>query len=266
MQDKYFVTSDIHGAYDQLVKALDEKGFDRENPQHKLIVCGDIFDRFPQPKETLTFLKKLGDRFVFVRGNHEYLLEKCVHDLCKGFTPADHHFTNGTMDTISQLTGIKLEDICSLKIGILREIWANMQPTLAWIREKSVNYYELGDYIFVHGWFPPALLEKREEWDLDENQFLWEDATWLNGMREWQWGCNLEGKTVVCGHWHCSWGWSHIRQERKEFPNRGGDPKLQLWKKCFEPFIDKGIVALDSCVAYTGFLNCIVIDGGKIKL
>ena len=95
---------------------------------------------------------------------------------------------------------------------------------------------------------------------LEENQFLWKDARWLNGMDEWQKGCKLEDKTVVCGHWHCSWGWSHIKQERKEFPNKGGDPQNPVWKKSFEPFVENGIIALDSCVAYSGFLNCIVIE------
>lgn len=266
MQDKYFVTSDIHGAYDQLTAALDEKGFDKENPQHKLVVCGDIFDRFNQANELLTFLKNLGDRFIFVRGNHEILLEKCVHELCNGHSPASYHYSNGTMNTISQLTDTRLQEMSPRNITVLRAIWQKMKPILAWIKEKSVNYYELGDYIFVHGWFPPALLEKKKEWDLEENQFLWEDATWLNGMAEWQRGCNLEGKTIVCGHWHCSWGWSHIKQERKEFPNKGGNPQNPVWKKSFEPFVENGIIALDSCVAYSGFLNCIIIEDDKVIL
>ena len=28
----------------------------------------------------------------------------------------------------------------------------------------------------------------------------------------------------------------------------------------FSPFIDDGIIALDACTAYSGFVNCVVID------
>lgn len=263
--NKYFVTSDIHGAYEQLIEALNKNGFDKDNPEHKLIVCGDIFDRFDGAKEVLKFLQELEDRFIFVKGNHEVLLRECVEEICKGFIVSGHHFHNGTVGTISTLTGYGKMALLSRDIGMLRDVWAQMKPILNWIDEKSVNYYEVGNYIFVHGWFPPYLLDNREGWDNEENKELWKDAMWLNGMDEWSKGCRLEGKTIVCGHWHCSWGWSHIIQERKEWPNKGGDPKNPVWKKSFEPFMKDGIIALDSCIAYTGFLNCIVIEDGEVK-
>ena len=45
---KYFVVSDIHGCYDELIKALNEVGFDETNPSHYLIDCGDFYDRGEQ--------------------------------------------------------------------------------------------------------------------------------------------------------------------------------------------------------------------------
>ena len=41
----YFVCSDIHGFYKEWVKSLKEAGFNKNNPEHILIVLGDIFDR-----------------------------------------------------------------------------------------------------------------------------------------------------------------------------------------------------------------------------
>jgi len=39
---KFFVFSDVHGFYKELMKALDDKGFDMENPNHYIISCGDL--------------------------------------------------------------------------------------------------------------------------------------------------------------------------------------------------------------------------------
>lgn len=33
---KYFVSSDIHGYYDEWMKALGENGFDEKNPEHRV--------------------------------------------------------------------------------------------------------------------------------------------------------------------------------------------------------------------------------------
>ncbi|MBQ8726493.1 MAG: metallophosphoesterase [Clostridia bacterium] len=42
---KYYVVSDVHGFYDELIFALTEKGFFDEKSPHKLIICGDLLDR-----------------------------------------------------------------------------------------------------------------------------------------------------------------------------------------------------------------------------
>ena len=41
----YFVCSDIHGFYKEWMKSLKEAGFNKNNPEHILIVLGDVFDR-----------------------------------------------------------------------------------------------------------------------------------------------------------------------------------------------------------------------------
>lgn len=253
---KYFVTSDVHSFFDIFYQELLKNGFEVDNPDHKLILCGDLFDRGDQTFKLFNFVTSLGDRFIYIRGNHEDLLFDCMDEIRCGRVPSSHHFHNGTVKTICQFCGENewivydptwRDNICTI-----------MQPILDWIDEKSVNYFELGDYIFVHGWVPChyGLDDFRDATEED-----WERAKWENGMEMWKNPrCRVDGKTVVVGHYHCSWGWSHIRQKRKEFPDRN----RKDWKKSFEPFIDDGIIALDACTAYTNLCNVIVIEEENI--
>ena len=55
---KYFVSSDIHGFFNEWQNALKDKGFDLNNPEHKIILCGDLFDRGSQQKEIINFVLK----------------------------------------------------------------------------------------------------------------------------------------------------------------------------------------------------------------
>ncbi len=79
---------------------------------------------------------------------------------------------------------------------------------------------------------------------------MWEGARWLNGMQMWNAGVIEKGKTIVCGHYRTSYGHSKIQGNGGEFREDAD----------FSPFIDDGIIALDACTAYSGFVNCVVID------
>ena len=50
---KLFVVADIHSFYEEMIKALSEQGFDREDPDHIFVSLGDLFDRGPSPLECL---------------------------------------------------------------------------------------------------------------------------------------------------------------------------------------------------------------------
>ena len=54
---KFFVTSDVHGYYDEMKNALDNAGFDPENEEHWIVVCGDLWDRGSQPVEVMRYLQ-----------------------------------------------------------------------------------------------------------------------------------------------------------------------------------------------------------------
>ena len=128
------------------------------------------------------------------------------------------------------------------------KICATMQPILDFINKASINYAEIGDYIFVHGWIPcfQHLDDFREA---DESD--WNEAMWLNGMDMWRNPKNrIEGKTIVCGHYHVNWGHARIHHECSEW----GDDTI------FKPFIDEGIIALDTCTAYSGKINVLVVE------
>lgn len=250
---KYFVISDVHSFYNEMIEALDNKGFDMNNPEHIVILLGDLFDRGKQANECFEFAKKLYEqnRFVYIRGNHEDLLMACIKEIPTGTIPT-FHVTNGTADTIVQFAEAKKIDL--LMQG--REILNKIQDKIDFIQQATVDYLEIGDYIFVHGWIPchyqDKILKKEYQFKEDWRNDDWSAARWLNGMEAWQKGIVIPSKTIFCGHWNTSWGHSHIRQDCKEW--------LPKDRTNFEPFIDSGIVALDSCVAYTGKINCYVFE------
>ena len=127
---KYFVTADIHGYYTYYLEALKKQGFDINNPNHKLIICGDLFDRGREPKELINFVLEHRDKIIFIRGNHEDLMEDM---LVRNYpTSADYH--NGTYQTLLDLGYIEdsrmkdialssnLRQVLDLALKILDEI------------------------------------------------------------------------------------------------------------------------------------------------
>ena len=259
MGKKFFVTSDVHSFLDELMVALNEKGFEKDNKDHILCVCGDLFDRGTQPRQLFEFVKELQaqDRLIYVAGNHESLLFDCMHEIACGKVPSRHHFHNKTVETICR--------ICGQSEWIVYDpTWRDriceaMQPVLDFISDNCIDYAEIGDYVLVHGWVPcyEGLDDFRDATSDD-----WERARWNNGMEMWRNPkCRVEGKTIIVGHWHCSYAWSHIEQKYKEFPQ----PSHKHFQYSFQPWIKDGIIALDACCAYSGKLNCIVIEDGRVN-
>ena len=77
-----------------------------------------------------------------------------------------------------------------------------------------------------------------------------EDARWINGMDAADSGSTEEGKTIVCGHWHCSYGHSVLEGKGSEF---GSDAD-------FSPYYAPGIIAIDACTAHSGRVNVVVLE------
>lgn len=242
---KFFVTSDIHSYFDELMTALNEAGFDENNKDHYLIVCGDCFDRGPGSSGVWKYLRNL-PRKILIKGNHEQLLVEC----CERGYPQSHDMSNGTTRTIFDLGyGIEFEDMCAYTLKKVKPFINSM-----------VNYFETQNYIFVHGWIPvinkdglPAHYTKNRKFEFNSDwrnasQKEWDEAMWGNPFDMAERGL-LPDKTVVFGHWHCSTGWSKT-EGRSEFDD---DAK-------FDPYYGDGFIAVDACTAHTGKCNVIVLE------
>ena len=59
-----------------------------------------------------------------------------------------------------------------------------------------------------------------------------------------------KNKTIICGHWHCSYGHANYENKGGEFDDDSD----------FTPYYSDGIIAIDACTAVSGKVNCIVID------
>ena len=246
---QYFVCSDPHSYTSIMQDALHDAGWRKFKEDQKIIICGDIFDRGPEPIEMYRFLRGLGDKLIFVRGNHEDLLHDATREfITTGRVFSSHHWHNGTDKTVYTFN----------REGILDEV-------LNWIDEKSVDFYETDKYVFVHGWIPCQEVDKIgytlrtvyiDDWrDPEIGHGSWFDARWLNGMKMWNRGIRIPDKTIVCGHWHCGYGNCLIHGEQTS--ERDEEDEYYLSD---HPFIDEGIIALDSCTALTKTVNVIKLE------
>lgn len=248
---KFFVASDIHSYFSLYKKALDAAGYDAENPNHWLIVCGDYFDRGPEPLATLDFFEH-SPRSILIKGNHEDLFE----DLCNRGYWCEHDVHNGTIPTVLAFGQKNPKNIEQFESAVVPA-----QEKVKPLFNKLIPYFETENYIFVHGWIPckadnlPPWYAKHRtyiydaEWR-DSHESSWKEARWINGMDAWSQGAKECGKTIVCGHWHTSWGHAYLHNYRSEF---GKDA-------IFTPFKDDGILAIDACTAYSERVNIVVIE------
>lgn len=252
---KYFCVSDIHGYYDQLIDALNEAGFDSNNPNHTLISCGDNFDRGPSPVEVMNFLQQL-PRKILIWGNHEDLLVKCCN---RGFS-LYYDDNNGTTETIHQLSLAYIQQNPGFNISPPMDDYTLAPRMFLPFFQDFQDFFETKRYIFVHAWIPVEANDDTPHDCSDDCQFLkhndwrnatkaeWREARWLDPF--YMAKCSLQAeKTIVCGHWHCSAGWA-AAEGRSEF---GEDA-------CFEIFDGDGFVAIDACTAYTGTINVFVVE------
>lgn len=253
---KFFIVSDVHGFYNEMIDALNDAGFDKYNPEHWLISCGDHVDRGPDPAAVINYLTSL-PRKVLIVGNHEQLIEECC---MRGFPyKADKH--NGTFQTICNLGGMGLisrnfEECCDVA-------WKRFKPFM----DSMVNYFETEHYVFCHSWIPVIRNEnvpsyyhnakkkytKREDWR-DATDEEWNESMWFDPLQMVSSGFWIE-KCIVSGHWHCSTGWSYTMGV-SEF----GDDAI------WEPYNYKDkLIMIDRCTAHTGKVNVLVIEDEFLK-
>ncbi len=255
---RYYVIADPHGFFTELKTALEEKGFFSDPEPHKLIICGDLFDRGSEALALQEFVLDLmkKDQIILIRGNHEDLTLKLLNEWHLRSYLQSHHNSNGTVDTVCQLTRSNPVDL-QWNDQVIGKRFLH-SPLVQKIIPAMVDYFETEHYIFVHGWIPCTALPRflrGTEYFFDENwrhasseQFA--RARWINGIEAAHYGMTEPGKTIVCGHWHTSFGHANYEGIGCEF-GEGAD---------FSPYYSDGIIALDACTAVSGKVNCIVLE------
>ena len=90
---RYYVTADVHGYFSELRVALTEKGFFSDAAPHKLIICGDLYDRGPEAASLQAFVLDLlsKDQIILIRGNHEDLALDLLNNWQMGSYNRYHH-------------------------------------------------------------------------------------------------------------------------------------------------------------------------------
>ncbi len=259
---KYYIVSDIHSFYEQLIEVLEEKGFFK-NDDNKLIVLGDVLDRGPDPKKVIDFLLKLHseNRLIYIKGNHEELFVDCLQAISRGeimdiACGMSHHYSNGTYQSLLAIADMQSSIATQFPNALVAKVMRSDFYRI--LLPSCIDYYETSTYIFAHGYIPTFVKGNmpydkciyNPDWRNAEPD-EWREARWLNGMAV---ACKHHviepGKTIVVGHFHTSYGHYHYEKKGSE-----------LGKKAdFSPFRAEGILAIDACTAHSGKMNCIVLE------
>lgn len=246
---KYYIASDIHGFFSEFHNALTASGFFEDAEPHKLIILGDLFDRGREAKELQDFILELMDRdeVILVRGNHEDLFVDLV--TTDGGVAYKHHKHNGTYNTALMLTGFEPAQAFVHCFAFAEE--AQKTPYYERIIPAMKDCFETPSYVFVHGWIPCTreddVYRFNPNWR-EASAYDWERARWYNGIDAAQ-TCKLD-KTIVCGHWHTSYGHAKYEHRGSEFDDDAD----------FSPYYAPGIIAIDGCTSHSRQVNIIVLN------
>ncbi len=171
---KYFVFSDVHGFYDELIRDLAASGFDATNPEHIIVSCGDNFDRGPKSYEMFEFLNNFPeDRKYLVKGNHEYLLE----DLAEREEVLQMDIMNGTAESYLEFQR-RLND-------------PNIRKVIRFTR-NMLNCFEVANHVFCHGFLPQTDYH-------NATPEMWKKAAWIDSSKLLKDLPDM-GKMIVVGH------------------------------------------------------------------
>lgn len=251
---KYFICSDVHSFFTELQKALNNAGFDIDNPEHIFVSLGDFYDRGKESLKCLQWVNSLPDnRKILIKGNHCDLIEAAMK---RGYF-LNHDLHNGTIQTAY--------DLCTRPdayfLGhedILKDLKYNKE--FKKYLKSLVDYAIIDGFVFVHSWIPLTCKKKgfyHEEYSYNPqwktaSKKEWETARWGNpfDMVENGW---LPDEHIVFGHWNTSYAWS--KYENKPEWGEGAD---------FSIYYGDRFTAIDGCTVYSKRVNILVIEDGKI--
>ena len=172
--DKIFAIGDIHGSFDKLQDLMQKIPIDFTHDT--LVFIGDYIDRGPSSVEVVDYLLDLKKRvpgIVFLKGNHEDMLEKYL-DGTDRFT----YLLNGGQKTLDSYLS-KNERSDSFPIP---------SDHMEFYRSLRL-YYETEAYLFVHAGLRPRVPLSSQETD----DLLWIRDKFIYSKYNF-------GKPVVFGH------------------------------------------------------------------
>ncbi len=172
--ERIFAIGDIHGCMDKLGPLIDQ--LDIEFERDTVVFIGDYIDRGPRSFEVVEYLinlKKRHQDIIFLKGNHEDMLEKYLSGVDR-FT----YLANGGQQTLDSY----LEQDRMPKTFPIPDSHLDFFKSL-------VLFFETDQYIFVH-----AGLKNKIPLDLQKtHDLLWIRSEFIHSDYDF-------GKQVVFGH------------------------------------------------------------------
>ena len=169
-----FAIGDIHGCVDKLNTMMDKIDINFE--KDTLVFLGDYIDRGPSSFEvvsSLITLKKKHEDIIFLKGNHEEMLENYLAGIDR-FT----YLSNGGQQTIDSY----------MKQGTISGKELIPEDHIEFFKRLDL-FYQTDNYIFVHA----GLREKIVLQDQLQDDLLWIRQKFIKSNHDF-------GKRVIFGH------------------------------------------------------------------
>ena len=257
---KYFAISDTHAHHKEMIDSLNKAGFDQSNPDHFLIVVGDITDRGQQAYEHILYLKDLVDKnkAVVLKGNHDNFIIGFLKNTYQGFNWMNNGL-NTTLDDLLHETK-SFETYCiftnkemnTTTFGEWQRISIKqIKKELPWLKgwfENLPNYYETKNYVFTHG---IVGIGNKYDWHNSD----WNDCHWAR-PEDYITFVNPTGKQLVVGHLNASL----MKYLRKYKTTDGYD--IYSYEPENKIYYDQDIDTyfLDTCTILTKNVNVLVFE------
>lgn len=263
---KYFVFSDVHGEYNALIRSLEEAGYERNNPTHKLVSLGDEFDRGPDSRKIYNFLTQ--NHAICVKGNHDVMFQEYLEKGMDGEYVLFNILHNGLGETIKSFSGLQDNQF---SINVLDEISKKIQrgaDILQWLQQLPL-YYETDSFIFVHAGINPNLIDWHKT---TEHYALWD-------IEDSHKPCPNTNKVIIFGHHHAfrvraageKEGHQEIDMSKVKIQGKGKtcapDGRMRYCtpvsygnKDEHRPYIIGNKIAIDGCTNLTKKVNVLVIE------
>lgn len=200
-----YVSSDVHGQYDEWVQSLMMSGFKPENGD-KLIILGDMIDRGPNSEACLSFALSLCDLYpdnvTYLIGNHEKMFLDYVNtdptDLLRINQRGSHWFRNGGLETVKSLLEHKTETEFLDYYATHKRLRASDYISEYIDKLNKLEYYHVDEenhIVYVHAGFRSGI--RLEEQSVRDMIYIREDFS--DGFTPVP-NDTLDNKTIIHGH------------------------------------------------------------------